>query len=131
MTVVGDELYAAQAFLTAAREAELNVLYVCKPQSQEYLAEYIESLRASDDLDGSEHSEWDGREHRHIVYEWADPVPIRASADAMEVGWFSVEITGEDGRRIYRSSFITTHPVTVETLGAAGGRPASTVEGGE
>lgn len=116
VTVVGDDLYATQSFLTAVREAELNFLCVCKPQSHEYLAEYIESVRASGDLERGEHTEWDGREHRHIVYEWAEAVPIRATADAMEVGWFSVEITGKNGRRIYRNSFITNHPVTAETM---------------
>jgi hypothetical protein len=116
VTVVGDDLYATQSFLTAVREAEVNFLAVCKPQSHKYLAEYIESLRANGDLDRSEHTEWDGREHRRVVYEWSELVPIRATADAMEVGWFSVEITGEDGRRIYRNSFITNHPVTAETV---------------
>ena len=104
------------SFLTAVREAELNFLCVCKPQSHRYLAEYIESLRESGDLDRCEHSEWNGREHRRVVYEWADAVPIRTTADAMEVGWFSVEITAGDGRCIYRSSFITNHHISANTV---------------
>lgn len=116
VTIMGDDIYATQSFLSQVREAELNFLCVCKPQSHKYLGEYIESLRTSGDLEHTSETFWTGRERRTAVYEWAEDVPIRSTADAMPVTWVSVEITTDDGRRVYRNSFITNHRVSAETV---------------
>jgi hypothetical protein len=116
VTIMGDDLYASQPLLEQVREAEMSFLCVCKPQSHKYLQECVESLRGTGETETLETTEWTGKEHRRTRYEWAEDVPIRATEDAMRVGWLSVAITGEDGRRIYTNSFITNHVLTAETV---------------
>lgn len=123
VTIMGDDLYASQPFLEQVREAEMNFLCVCKPQSHQYLEECIESLRGTGETETLETSEWTGKERRTTHYEWGEDVPLRSTEDAMQVGWLSVEVTGQDGRRIYRNSFITNHVLnagTVVEIAAAG-----------
>ena len=116
VTIMGDDLYANQPFLSLVREAEMNFLCICKPQSHKYLQESIESHRLCGDLEKHSSTEWSGKEHRTTWYEWIEDVPIRGTEDAMSVGWVSVLITGEDGRKIYRNSFITNHRLSRETV---------------
>jgi hypothetical protein len=130
VTIMGDDLYANQPFLQMVCEAEMNFLCVCKPQSHKYLEECIASLRGSGETERLETIEWTGKEHRSTLYEWVEDVPIRSTDDAMKVGWLSVLVTGEDGRRIYRNSFITNHPLTAELVAevAAAGRARWKIE---
>jgi hypothetical protein len=123
VTIMGDDLYASQPFLQMVREAEMNFLCVCKPQSHRYLEECIESLRGTGETETLQTTEWTGKERRTTGYEWAEDVPIRSTEDAMKLGWLSVLVAGEDGRRIYANSFITNHVLnadTVEEIAAAG-----------
>lgn len=116
VTIMGDDLYACQPFLTLVREAEMNFLCVCKPQSHKYLEEYVESLRQSGEIETTQTTEWTGKEHRRSSYEWIEDVPLRDSRDAMHVGWVSVVVTGSDGRKIYRNSFITNHVLNADSV---------------
>lgn len=116
VTVMGDDIYASQPFLSAVRDAELNFLCVCKPQSHKYLTESIDSHRRCGELERLEQREWTGSEYRTAVYEWIEDVPLRGTDDAMPVGWVSVCVTTENGREIYRNSFITNHPLTSDTV---------------
>ena len=120
VTIMGDDLYAAQPFLEMVREQELNFLCVCKPDSHKYLAECIESHRKLGELEQLTLSEWTGKERRTSVYEWIEDVPIRSSQDALLVGWVSVEVFAQDGRRIYGNSFITNHRLTQQSLKTKG-----------
>jgi hypothetical protein len=130
VTVMGDDIYASQPFLSAVRDAELNFLCVCKPDSHKYLFESIDSHRRCGELERLEHREWSGSEQRTTVYEWIEDVPLRSTDDAMLVGWVSVHVTGEDGRKIYRNSFITNHPLSSDTVGevVAAGRARWKIE---
>jgi len=130
VTIMGDDLYASQPFLEMVREAEMNFLCVCKPQSHQYLEECVESLRGTGDTETLQATEWTGKERRTTRYEWAEDVPMRSTADAMQVGWLSIEVTGEDGRRIYRNSFITNHVLNAKTVAgiAAAGRARWKIE---
>ena len=116
VTVVGDDIYATQSFLELVLESEMNFLCVCKPQSHKYLTEYVESLRQSDDLDTLTATEKVGKQKRTIHYQWTENVPIRDTADALEVGWVEVTVIGADGRKIYRNAFITNHELSKETV---------------
>ena len=130
VTIMGDDLYASQPFLEMVREAEMNFLCVCKSQSHQYLEEYVESLRGTGETETLETTEWTGKERRTTRYEWVEDVPIRSSEDAMQVGWLSVLVTGEDGRRIYGNSFITNHVLHEQTVAdiAAAGRARWKIE---
>jgi len=116
VTVMGDDLYSRQPFLELVRQAEMNFLCVCKPESHKYLQECIESHRQCGELEKHTSSEWTGKEHRTTCYEWIEDLPIRGTEDAMLLGWVSVVVTGEDGRKIYRNSFITNHRLSRESV---------------
>jgi hypothetical protein len=116
VTIMGDDLYACQPLLTLVREAEMNFLCVCKPQSHKYLQQCVESLRQSGDTETAQITEWTGKERRTTSYEWIEDVPLRDSADAMRVGWVSVRVTGEDGQKIYANSFITNHALHADSV---------------
>jgi len=130
VTIMGDDLYANQPFLQLVCEQEMNFLCVCKPQSHKYLEECIHSHRQCGEVETLTTTEWTGKEHRSTTYEWIEDVPLRATEDAMTVGWVSVRVSGEDGRKIYRNSFITNHPLTKETVAGivAAGRARWKVE---
>ena len=131
VTIVGDDIYAAQPFLTLVREHELNFLCVCKPQSHKYLAECVESLRREGQIETLELNEWTGKEHRITTYHWVEDVPLRDSEDAMEVGWVEVKVfSQEKDKVVYHNSFITNHRLRTETVAevVAGGRARWKVE---
>jgi len=130
VTIMGDDLYASQPFLSLVGEFEMNFLCICKPQSHKYLQQCIDSHRACGELERLSTTEWTGKEHRTTVYEWIEDVPIRSSEDAMQVGWLNVRVSAEDGHTIYHNSFITNHRLTAESVVdiAAAGRARWKVE---
>jgi hypothetical protein len=123
---LGDDLYACQPIASAIRDTGGNFILTCKPSSHQTLAEYLTGV--------------DLTEHRRIVrhrgksttyvYRWLTEVPLRASDDALEVNWFSIEILNDKGRRTYSNSFVTDLPVTAGTVAdlAACGRARWKIE---
>jgi hypothetical protein len=43
-------------------------------------------------------------------------VPLRGTADAIAVNWFSIETRNAAGTRTYYNSFVTDLPVAAETV---------------
>jgi hypothetical protein len=64
------------------------------------------------------------------IYRWLSDLPLRATADAILVNWFSIEIRNAAGKRTYYNSFVTDLPVTADTVAdlAACGRARWKVE---
>ena len=85
---LGDDLYACQPIAQAIRDTGGNFILTCKPGSHQTITE---------DLTGV-----DLQEHRQVVvqrgkrithvYRWLTKVPLRGTADAVTVNWFSVEV---------------------------------------
>lgn len=119
VTIVGDDIYATQPFLSLVRSCELNYLCVCKLQSHKYLAECIESLDREGSIEVRTDVQWNGREHRRTTYRWIEDVPLRESADAMLVGWVEVDVVSQEKNKVlYHNSFITNHPLGAESVEA-------------
>jgi hypothetical protein len=123
---LGDDLHACQPIASAIRDTGGNFILTCKPSSHQTLAEYLTGV------DLTEHH----RIVRHrgksttYVYRWLAEVPLRASADALDVNWFSIEILNAKGQRTYYNSFVTDLPVTAGTVAdlAACGRARWKIE---
>jgi hypothetical protein len=64
------------------------------------------------------------------IYRWLSGVPLRATADAILVNWFCIEIRNATGKRTYDNSFVTDLPVTADTVAklAACGRARWKIE---
>ncbi|WP_295445584.1 ISNCY family transposase [uncultured Thiodictyon sp.] len=100
---LGDDLFACQPNVEAILASGGSFILTCKSTSHKTIAEY---------LDGAELEE-----HRQairkngktstITYRWLNQIPLRASKDALNVNWFSIEIRNAAGKRTYFNSFIT------------------------
>jgi hypothetical protein len=109
---LGDDLYACQPIVCAFQESGGNFILTCKPGSHQTITEYLTGV--------------DLQEHRQVVvqrgkritcvYRWLTEVPLRGTADAVTVTWFSVEILNGSGKRTYYNSFITDLPVTADRV---------------
>ena len=123
---LGDDLYAGQPIVCAIQESGGNFILTCKPGSHQTITEYLTGV--------------DLQEHRQVVvqrgkritcvYRWLTEVPLRGTADAVTVNWFSVEVLNGSGKRTDDNSFITDLPVTTDSVAelAACGRARWKIE---
>jgi hypothetical protein len=123
---LGDDLYACQPIVCAFQESGGNFILTCKPGSHQTITEYLTGV--------------DLQEHRQVVvqrgkrithvYRWLTEVPLRGTADAVTVNWFSVEVLNGSGKRTYYNSFITDLPVSADRVAelAACGRARWKIE---
>jgi len=116
---LGDDLFACQPIATAIQQTGGNFILTCKPSSHQTITEYLHGAK----LEEHRQAIRKGRQHTTIVYRWLSGVPLRASADAITVNWFCVEIRNAAGKRTYYNSFVTDLAVTagnVAELAACG-----------
>ena len=123
---LGDDLYACQPIAQAIRDTGGNFILTCKPGSHQTVTEYLAGVEL--------------KEHRQVVvqrgkkttcvYRWLTEVPLRGTADALVVNWFSIETFNAAGKSTYRNAFVTDLPVTANTVAelAACGRARWKIE---
>jgi len=123
---LGDDLYACQPIAQAIRDTGGNFILTCKPGSHQTVTEYLTGVEL--------------KEHRQVVvqrgkkttcvYRWLTEVPLRGTADALVVNWFSIETFNAAGKSTYRNAFVTDLPVTADTVAelAACGRARWKIE---
>ncbi|MGH7168792.1 MAG: hypothetical protein ACRELG_00750 [Gemmataceae bacterium] len=109
---LGDDLFACQPIATAIQQADGNFILTCKPSSHKTITEYLDGA----ELEEHRQTVRKGRQHTATVYRWLSDVPLRDSADALKVNWFSVEIRNAAGKRTYYNSFVTDIAVTADTV---------------
>ena len=123
---LGDDLFACQPIVDAIQRNGANFILTCKPTSHQTIAEYLDGAELQ------EHRLTIGRpgQRSTCVYRWLAEVPLRASADAIIVNWFSVEIQNAKGKRTYYNSFVTDLPITPQSVAdlAACGRARWKIE---
>ena len=123
---LGDDLFACQPIAEAMQAAGGNFILTCKPASHRTISEYLHGATLQ------EHRETVCKRGKRTVtrYRWLADVPLRDSADALRVNWFSIEMFDPRGKRTYRNSFLTDLPVTAETVAdlAACGRARWKIE---
>src|ERR1035438_833503 len=103
---LGDDLFACQPIAVAVQQAGGNFIFTCKPASHQTITEYLHGAELE------EHRQTIRKRGKHttIVYRWLTAVPLRATADAIAVNWFSIEIFNDKGKRTYHNSFVTELP---------------------
>lgn len=109
---LGDDLYACQPVALAMQAAGGNVILTCKPASHPTLSEYLTGV----DLEEHRQTVCQRGKRTTCVYRWLNAVPLRGTADALAVNWFSVEILNGKGKRTYFNSFVTDLPVSADTV---------------
>jgi len=123
---LGDDLFACQPIVAAIRDAASNFIFTCKPTSHQTIAEYLHGAELQ------EHRQTTCKRGKRTttVYRWLSAVPLRATADAILVNWFSIEIFNDKGKRTYHNSFVTDLAVSADTVAelAACGRARWKIE---
>src|SRR5271165_1893508 len=122
----GDDLFACQPIVDAIHDAGGNFILTCKPSSHKTIAEY----RHGAELQEHRQTICKRGKRTTTVYRWLNAVPLRATADAIMVNWFSIETFNAKGKRTYYNSFVTDLAVTRETVAelAACGRARWKIE---
>jgi hypothetical protein len=105
---LGDDLFACQPIAAAIQAAGGNFILTCKPTSHRTITEYLYGATLA------EHRETVLQRGKRTttVYRWLADVPLRDSADALPVTWFSIERFDAKGKRTYHNSFVTDLPVS-------------------
>jgi hypothetical protein len=116
---LGDDLFAGQPIAAAIQAAGGNFILTCKPTSHRTISEHLYGAKLA------EHRETVLKRGKRttMVYRWLADVPLRDSADALPVTWFSIEMFDGKGKRTYHNSFMTDLPVSagnVADLAACG-----------
>jgi hypothetical protein len=123
---LGDDLFACQPIAAAVQQTGGNFILTCKPASHQTIAEYLHGAK----LEEQRQTVRKGRQCTTTIYRWLAGVPLRATADAMVVNWFSIETRNAAGKRTYHNSFVTDLPLTADSVAelAACGRARWKIE---
>lgn len=123
---LGDDLFACQPIATAIQQNGGNFILTCKPSSHQTITEYLHGAK----LEEHRQTARKGRTVTTTAYRWLSGVPLRGTADAIPVNWFSIEIRNAAGKRTYHNSFVTDLPVSADTVAelAACGRARWKIE---
>jgi len=119
VTILGDDLYSRQPFCEAVKDAKMHFVLVCKEDSHPQLYETVAFLEAQGVLGKYQKRRWNGKFGELYTYRYANQLPLRGGADAMQVNWLKLTITHEDtGDVIYKNAFVTDFQVLETTVEA-------------
>lgn len=116
VTLLGDDLYSRQPLCEAARAAGFHFLFVCKPSSHTTLYEWLAGLRRDGKVDVVQRTRHHGRQCETDTYAFAQQLPLRDGATALEVNWCELTTTDATGKVRYHNAWVTDHPVTAATV---------------
>ena len=124
--LLGDDLFACQRIAGAIRQNGGNFILTCKPSSHQTITEYLHGAKLAE----RRQTVRKGGNITTTIYRWLSGVPLRGTADAIPVNWFSIEIGNAAGKRTYYNRFVTDLPVTADTVAelAACGRARWKIE---
>jgi hypothetical protein len=112
LTLLGDDLYAHQPFCQLVLKANLNFIFVCKPDSHQKLYEWLDFLQAkpAEALPTVIRRHWNGQFTEIWTYRYINQVPLRAGPAALDVNWCELTITRADtGQQLYLNSWVTNY----------------------
>ena len=113
VTILGDDLYSHQPICEAILAQGMHFILVCKPSSHRTLYEWLEGL-APNTVTARR---WRGRGHQFDTYRYLNQLPLR-DGDALWVNGCELVTTHEQGRVLYRNSFVTDHRIDEHNINA-------------
>lgn len=117
VTILADDLHAKQPFCEVLLEHQMHFVMTCKPDSHPTLYEEVELLSRIDGLSEFTLRQWNGRYTEVWHCRYTSQLPLRDSLDTLRVNWCEATIYREEtGERIYQNAFVTSHPLSDETL---------------
>ncbi len=109
---LGDDLFACQPVAEAIRAAGGDFLLTAKPSSHKALYDFMQGA-SLDEQTVTQRAAGKRLTHR---YRWFTDAPLRDGRDAMLVNWVGVTITDARGRATYNNAFVTSLPITLDTV---------------
>ena len=109
---LGDDLFACQPICEAALESGGDFLLTAKPNSHKTLYDFMRGA-ACEELSQT-HNE--GAKKLTYRYRWFSDAPLREERPALDVSWLGVTICDAKGKTVYDGAFVTSLPVTHETV---------------
>ena len=109
---LGDDLFACQPIAEAITKAGGDFLLTAKSASHKALYDFMQGAAPN------EQSITHKTAGKRLTYRyrWFEGVPLRDSKDAMVVNWLGITITDAKGKVAYQNSFVTSLPVTTDTV---------------
>lgn len=118
VTLLGDGLYATRPMIRLVEEKELRYIFVAKPKQHKYLYEELEACQKLGEVQELSSTQWTGKSRRHLVYRYANGVPLNDEEDPVQVNWAELSILNDTGKITYRIGFITNYTVSAQNVEA-------------
>jgi len=109
---LGDDLFACQPIAEAITAAGGNFLLTAKPASHKALYDFMQGAT----LDAHAVTQKTNGKRLTHRFRWFEGAPLRDGHDAMAVNWIGVTITDAKSHVTYSSAFVTSLPVTRDTV---------------
>jgi len=109
---LGDDLFACQPFAEAIRAPGSDFLFTAKLSSHKALYDFMQGAT----LDERTTTQKTAGKRLTCRYRWFKDAPLRDGRDAMPVNWVGVTITDAKGKATYNSAFVTSLPITPDTV---------------
>jgi hypothetical protein len=109
---LGDDLFACQPIAEAVLCAGGDFLFTAKPDSHKTLYDFMNGAT----LDELTIRRKEGARTLTARYRWFTGAPLRDGRDALAVNWIGVTFTDAKGKTTYDGAFVTSLPVTSETV---------------
>jgi hypothetical protein len=113
MIIVADSLYSSAPTIRHLWAHRFSFLLVAKPGDHKSLFADIEGLRRGKMLD---HLERRGKGGRRYVYEWTNKIYLNAHRKSPEVNFMQLMIFNDEGKRTFRTSWVTDIQITAENV---------------
>ena len=109
---LGDDLFACQPIAEAVLSSGGDFLFTAKPESHKTLYDFMDGAT----LDELQVRRKEGAKTLITCYRWFTAAPLREGKDALGVNWIGVTIADASGKITYNSAFVTSLPVTRQTV---------------
>ncbi len=110
---LGDDLFACQPLAEAITARGGDFLLTAKPSSHKALYDFMHGAAVEERTVKQKA----GSKRLTCRYRWFAQVPLRDGRDAMRVNWVGVTVTDAKGKATYDGAFVTSLPVTQDTVG--------------
>lgn len=111
VTILGDDLFSRAPFVKQLLGyLGVRFLLVAKPTSHTYLQEWI-SAYTKNDYEIVKTTEQMGKKKRIYTYKIYKNIPLNGEVDAPFVNYFEMQVENENGKIIYKNSWITNYKI--------------------
>jgi len=111
VTALGDDLYCHEPFCRDVLKSGFNFIFVCKPESHKEVYDWLAYLERGNAVESRVIKRWTGKRHEIDTYRYASTLPLRDSADALNINWCELTTTTVTGKILYHNAFATSHKV--------------------